>query len=180
MKTIKTHHLVFATVISVLMLTSCDPEQDNQNEQEIITTLRVTATPQPSGTPLVYELSDPDGDGGNSPVTDTIYLAAGVTYNVALEILNESVTPTDTITHEIEEEGVDHQFFFIATGVNVTTAYNDVDLNGNPIGLESVWTTGAASTGTLEIRLKHQPGIKDGNITTGETDIQAVFPAIIQ
>ena len=32
-----------------------------------------------------------------------------------------------------------------------------------------------ASTGTTTVTLKHQPDIKDGNILTGDTDVEVIF-----
>jgi len=172
---------IFLLLAGCAILTSCEPNTDNPNEQEIVTTLRITATEVPVWTPLVFEFNDPDGDGGNAPTIDTLHLAASTTYQVSLELLNESVSPVDTITHEIEEEGTDHQFFFVPAGVSITASYDDQDSNGDPVGLHSTWTTGAASSGTLRLTLKHLDGLpKDGNINTGDTDIQVDFPVSIQ
>ena len=56
------------------------------------------------------------------------------------------------------------------------------------MGLEFTLTTAAtAMTGNLTITLRHEPsknavGVSDGDITNagGETDVQAVFPIVIQ
>lgn len=172
---------IFGLLIISTFFVACEPNDHDHNEQELITTVRITATPQPSGTPLVFQFSDPDGDGGDAPIIDTIMLASSTTYDVSLEILNESVNPADTITNEIEEEATAHQFFFETTGVDINTVYNDLDSNGDPIGLLSVWTAGSISSGTFRLTLKHLDGIpKDNNINTGDTDIQIDFPAIVQ
>ncbi|MBK9461274.1 MAG: hypothetical protein IPN94_18040 [Sphingobacteriales bacterium] len=42
------------------------------------------------------------------------------------------------------------------------------------------FATGAVSTGILTVTLKHQPGTKDNNIATGETDVQVNFSTVIQ
>jgi hypothetical protein len=181
MKKLNHNIAIYFMTFGTLFLASCEPNEDNPNQQEIITTVRIVATPQLSGTPVSFEFNDPDGTGGNAPVIDTIFLAANTTYNVSLELYNEAITPVDTITNEIEEEGTDHQFFFVPTGITINTAYEDQDANGNPIGLLSAWSAGNAASGTLRLTLKHLGGIpKDGNITTGETDIQIDFPAVIQ
>ena len=61
------------------------------------------------------------------------------------------------------------------------------DADGNPIGLATTVTTGAASTGEFTVILRHEPmkdaqGVKDGDITNagGETDIEVNFPVEIQ
>ena len=108
-------------------------------------------------------------------------------YTTTLILLNETVSPVDTISNEVLAEGEDHQFFFAPAGVNITVAYNDVDGNGNPIGLLTTITTSAPSTGTLVVTLRHQPdktaaGVSGGDITNagGETDIEVTFPLVIE
>jgi hypothetical protein len=43
--------------------------------------------------------------------------------------------------------------------------------------LETSWTTGAASSGTFRVVLKHQPGLKSATSgsSTGETDLDITF-----
>jgi hypothetical protein len=66
----------------------------------------------------------------------------------------------------------------ITANINVTIT--DKDGNNLPVGLESLWTTGAASSGAINVVLRHQPGVKDGTETPGDTDIDVVFPVNIQ
>ena len=70
---------------------------------------------------------------------------------------------------------------------NVTTAYTDMDDDGNPLGVSFTLTTGDASTGNLTIVLRHlldknAAGVSDGDITNagGDTDIEVTFPVVIQ
>ncbi|MCB0763865.1 MAG: type 1 periplasmic binding fold superfamily protein, partial [Flavobacteriales bacterium] len=65
--------------------------------------------------------------------------------------------------------------------------YDDMDANMLPIGLESMWTIGAASNGTVIVTLRHEPdktatGVSSGDITNagGETDIEVTFPLVIE
>lgn len=171
--------LLVAGVSSVWMW-SCSPENPgNPNEEEVITSVVITATEGSNSYTFAY--SDPDGDGGNPPAIDTIVLSPSLVYNVTIDFLDETKNPVDTISAEILAEGDEHQIFFTVTSANLTTAYADMDINMAPIGLVSTWTTGAISTGTVMITLKHQPdGTKDGNITTGETDVEISFPIRIE
>jgi hypothetical protein len=125
---------------------------------------------------------DVDGPGGNNPtVFDTIRLAANATYNASITLLNESAIPTQDITAEVEEEGVDHLFCFdLSGGLNVSILRTDADANNLPIGIHSRWSLGTASTGTATIRLRHQPGVKNGQCDPGETDIELNFHTVIQ
>ena len=57
---------------------------------------------------------------------------------------------------------------------------NRTDTDGTfEIGLQSEWVTTTASTGTVTVSLKHQPGIKDGTCDPGDTDVEIQFPIVI-
>lgn len=184
MKTIK---LLSILLFSLVITTSCSNDDDNPepvNEEEVITTLTATLTPVGGGTAITMQSRDLDGDGPDAPViTVDGDLAAGTTYNGTLEALNETETPAEDITEEIEEEDEEHQFFFSATNNIATFDYSDMDGDGNPVGLEFTLTAaGAAGSGTITIILRHEPikdaaGVSDGDITNagGETDISVTF-----
>ena len=61
-------------------------------------------------------------------------------------------------------------------------AITDVDNNQTPlpVGLTSQFKTGAASTGYLQVVLRHQPNVKDGTFAPGSTDFNAGFKVTIQ
>ena len=174
---------IFATVI----LTSCDDDDtpDPVNEEEVITTMTVTLTPNGGGTPVVLQTQDLDGDGPNPPiVTPTVAtLTSGVTYNGVIVLLNETESPAENITTEVEEEADEHQFFYtIGSSLNATTTYTSFDGNGNNLGTEFTLTASAASSGNLTFTLRHEPtkpntGLSDAG---GETDIEATFSVTIQ
>ncbi len=135
---------IFATVIfTTVLFVSCSNDEDiisapampePINEVEVITTLTVTLVPEGGGTAVVLSFQDLDGDGEDAPVINTGDLAAGVTYNGSIELLNETEIPAEDITEEVEEEGLEHQFFFtVGTGLDVTTAYSNFDTEGNPL-----------------------------------------------
>lgn len=153
------------------------------NEEEVITTLEVSLTDVAAGTTETFIFKDPDGDGGAGPTQfDDIVLDAGKTYSCALELLNESVSPAESITEEVEEESGDHQFYLVPSAANITVSNLDTDDNGWPLGINSTWTTGAASSGTIKITLKHKPGLKTAtdDISVGDTDIEVIFDATVQ
>jgi len=179
--------LLSLVIVAAITFTSCnnnDPEV--VNEEEVITTLIATLTPQGGGTAIELRSTDLDGDGPNAPtITVSGNLAANATYTGAVQVLNEAETPTEDITLEVAEEDDEHQFFYTST--LVTTAYTDMDGNGNPIGIQFTLTTGAAGSGTVTITLIHEPnktaaGVSSGDITNagGETDIEATFNITVQ
>jgi len=175
-------------VIAVISLTSCEKEDPEvPNEEELITTLVYTLTPDAGGTAVEFRFTDLDGDGGNAPVITNGTLAANTTYSGAVMFLNETETPAENITEEVAEEAKEHQVFFTVSGANATVSYSDADADGNPIGLASSLVTGAASSGTLSVVLRHEPnksaaGVSDGDITNagGETDIEVTFDVTVQ
>ncbi len=172
---------------SGLLFTACSSDDDVPepvNEEEVITTLTVSLSTDGSATPITLITRDLDGDGPNPPViTVSGNLAAGTTYNGTIVLLNETVTPPENITEEVEEEDDEHQFFYtVGSGLNVTTEYGNFDGDGNPLGTEFTLITGAASSGTLTFTMRHEPkkpntGLADAG---GETDIAASFNVTVK
>jgi hypothetical protein len=174
-------------VLACGMLMSCDKDDDTNdapvNESELITTVTLTMREAGTTNTVTATFRDPDGEGGNPPTQfDEIVLKPNTVYNTTITVLDESKTPAEDITKEIEEEEEeDHQFFFTPTAaLNVSVAYNDTDDNNLPVGLEAIITTGTASTGSLKVILKHQVGTKNNNIATGETDVELNFTTKVQ
>jgi len=175
-------------LFSILFFTACEKDDPEiPNEEEVITTLIYTLTPQGGGTPILFSFQDLDGDGGDAPIVVNGTLAANTTYNGAVTFLNEIENPAEDITEEVEEEAEDHQIFFSVSGANATISYADTDGNGNPIGLASSLVSGAASSGTLTVILRHEPNksasdVAAGDITNagGETDIEVTFDVTVQ
>ncbi len=154
-------------------------------EEEVITTMNVTLAPQGGGTNITLSSQDLDGDGPNAPtVTVSGNLAANTTYDGSIVLLNETETPAENITTEVEAEDDLHQFFFGVSGaLEATTDYSNFDGNGNPLGTEFSLTTGTASSGNLTITLRHEPKKpNDGTLgdAGGETDIAQTFNLTIE
>jgi hypothetical protein len=181
---------IILSALLLIVAVSCKKEKNNTitnppnpNEEELITTFRITFTDSAGIAPqVVASFVDIDGPGGNAPSAfDTIRLLANKTYHASITLLNESVSPAEDITAEVQEEGVDHLFCFeLTSGLHATITRADQDVNGLPIGLLNNWVTGTASTGTATIRLRHQPGVKNGDCAPGETDIELNFYTVIQ
>lgn len=175
---------IFATLLFVSCSSDDDTTPEPVNEEEVITTLTVTLAPNFGGTPITMQMRDLDGDGPNAPViTVSGNLATGVTYNGTLVLLNETVSPPENITEEVEEEGLEHQFFYTTGGgLDATTTYVDFDSAGNPLGTEFTLRAGATSSGTLTFTLRHEPtkpntGLGDAG---GETDIASTFNLTVE
>ncbi len=161
-----------------------DNDCDDCNEQELITTLQlrfVNPISSDTASTRYFTFSDPDGDGGNNPSISTDTLESNTAYLVNVSVLDESQSPSVDLTSEILAEHNDHQFFYtVSSGLALSVDYNDTDNNGLPVGLNLVVNTSSASNGQLLVTLKHQPGIKDNNINTGDTDISVNFPVVVE
>ena len=214
MKTTLRSTICFAIILLFAMASCKKPKNEPAPENpspipdpgEVITTFKLLLTDSATGTVYTYMYKDADGDGGQagfygpgttstSAQTDSVFtLMQNTTYFAEIILLDETKSPADSISNEVEEEGADHMFFFNSTnpsgtpysvtlagsGINIT--YTDLD-TGSPqrgIGLTSRWRTyGAAAKSPLNIILKHQPGTKDGTITSGDTDVDVAFKVII-
>ena len=200
---------VLLTIIFFITLTSClkknnlNANVENplmpENENEIITTMKLTFD---NGTTTTsYMFKDPDGDGGlagfygnlsNSLVLQSdsiINLLTNTTYSVSILLLDETKIITDTISNSVLNEGADHMFFFNSlnpsgnpysvylTGSMTTVTYLDLDDNLRGIGLSTKWQTPSMAMGKsqLFIMLKHQPSVKNGTFGPGDTDIEIPF-----
>ncbi len=173
--------------IAVLSMTSCEDDDAPQiiNEEEVITTVTYTLTNSTDNTDIIVLKSvDADGEGPNAPVeTVSGPLTAGASYNGEVRFENELESPADNITLEVIEEGDEHEVFYTTTVTGVSILKTDVDANGNPLGVTSTVTTGAAGTGSLSIVLRHAPTKPNDNTLTGaggETDVQVTFNVSVQ
>jgi len=209
MKTMKTMNpfrmsTLLAMLFLAIIITSCSSDDDQapeeENEVEVITNLSLIFTNTADASDIVSATAvDADGAGiGELVVLESIDLAADTEYTLTYSILN-ALNPDDVedIAEEIEEEDFDHQIFYgftediFASPVgdgNIDSSsdavnYNDEDVNGNPVGLSTTWTTAAtASTGIFTTRLQHQPDLKSATTgaSDGDTDFNLTFTINIE
>lgn len=180
---------LFLTLLTTSVMVSCSDDDDSPeviNEEEVITTVILDFDAQGASSDFEVRITDPDGDGPLDPVpTGNFALSAGEVYNVSARVLNE-LDPADVedITIEVAEEDDEHQFFYtVSQGTGITVDYDDQDDDGNPIGIDTIFTIDANATNfTLLVTLLHEPnkdgaGVSDGDISNagGETDIEALF-----
>jgi len=175
-------YLILFTALSIFFVSCDDDDPTPENQEELITTLRVTFVDQATQNIYFQVFTDPDGDGGMAPEITTEPLPVDSEFEVDVEFINESVNPPDDITDEVKVEAEEHQVFFVIDQLNLIHEYADEDVNGNPLGIDNRMTTGSAGTGSLRVVLRHEPdksaqGVSDGDITNagGETDIDVVF-----
>lgn len=186
----------------ILLLTACDSNDDLppiENEEETITHVTLTFTPQGAGAAVEASWVDADGEGSSNPVLSDISLTANTAYtlDIILRNLIDADNPVD-ITQEVRDEADEHLFFFEWTDGLFTDPsgdgnvgegqrsdpvnYGDQDTNGLPLGLQTNWTTGSAATGTFRIILSHQPDEKSATSTsvTGDPDVDISWDIVVQ
>ncbi len=181
--------VVMGLVISSLLITSCKKDKvEEPNDEEVITTMKLRFVPVGGGTTLNYQYKDADGPGGAAPTQDEIVLAPSKTYNVTVQLLNETETPAEDITLEVAAEANAHRFYYEpATGSNIVVNGLNNDGNGVPLGITSTWATTAIATGKVKVTLRHFGGTPPGkavgdlvNSSKSRTDIEVEFNTKIQ
>lgn len=195
------NRLPIVIALAVLLLAfGCEVEDPvREDVPELITKVTLTFTPA-VGDPVVVTATDPDGEGVQDVQVDSeIKLEPMKSYSLSLTLANGLVNPSDPqydVTKEVEEEGDEHIFFFswtndifsdplgngnIDSRANAVN-YDDQDVNGLPVGLETFWTAGVASSGDFRIMLKHQPDLKSATSESGvgETDLDLTFTARVE
>ena len=190
LKTMKTMKIYSMYALLAMAMVGCSDDDTPEviNEEELITTVILTLTPE-SGNQVVLTTIDLDGDGPQEPETTVSgSFAENTQYQGVVAFLNQTETPAEDITQEVIEEADEHQVFYtVGEGLNITTTYVDFDSNGNPLGVNITLITGEASSGSLKVTLRHEPnkladGVSNGDITNagGETDITTTFDVSIE
>ena len=206
MKTMKTIRQIgmLPVIATAILLTGCAKEEEEvpeeEHEMEVITDVKLIFTNDNDSNDIVYaRAQDPDGDGVDDlKILDSVNLDVSKSYTLTFEIMNNLETPGEDIGLEIADEDDEHQIFFsfsndafsdpLGNG-NIDNAsdsinYNDVDGNGNPVGLSTGWTTASSTLtgGTFTVKLQHQPDVKTSTSTanTGDTDFELEFVLNIQ
>lgn len=115
----------------------------------------------------------------NTPVLN---LKANASYRVSVLFLDETQSPAGDVTAEIKERQNYHLICFTPLNANVTVKRTDLDTNvpALEVGLQDLFTTGAASTGQLNVQLRHQPNAKNGSCDPGSTDADVTYTVNIK
>lgn len=181
------------------IMSSCEKDDPvPEIDQELITNVtlmftEVNESDEPiAGTSFVVEAVDAQGISGDSPQIATISsLLPGKKYLLDIELYNSIAD--ENVTEEIAEDDEEHQFYFLGTSLVgeaafLTYNYNDMDGNGNPVGLQGYVTvneTLQVNNGTFRVILRHDlnkdfSGANNPNFETfeqagGESDLDITF-----
>ncbi|MCF0061393.1 hypothetical protein MUK70_19330 [Dyadobacter chenwenxiniae] len=174
--------LLLAAAVSFTQCKDAGDDVQIDDENELITSVTLKFTEEGTNNTTSFSYKDADGDGGNAPARfDTIALKPNKTYTLAIELLDESKTPASNITDEVAEESDEHLFVYTpAPSTLLTYTYGDKDANNYVIGLTGKAVTTVAGTGTLKVRLRHQPGTKNGTPSPGSDDVNLDFILKVQ
>ncbi len=168
-------------IVSILA-SSCSNDDDNPgvvNEEETITTVKLSVTESGATTSQVYTWTESN--------QDAITLDANTSYNFKIQFLDES-DPDDVedITEEVIAEKDEHFVFYQTTvgGVTFDNAPDDtIDTDDIAINISTNWSTTDAATGIIRAFLIHEPTSKSGDSRDdfgGETDIEVDFNVTVE
>ena len=190
-KTMKTIKLFIIPMLFLALLASCTSDDNTPVAiiaEELITDVNVVFTNSTDATDVVT-LTANSADGVVEPtLTTSGVFTANATYNTTVTIRDN--VNNENILDEIIAEKDEHFFTYstVATDLftNMVRADNDeVRTDGELLGLNTVWTAGAAGTGTLTLQLIHEPTtVNDdngfGSASGGEFDINNTWDITIQ
>lgn len=174
--------LLLVVLLSSVLVVSCKKDEKkvedphSHDEEELITSFKITFKDSAGVLPeYTASFRDLDGPGGNAPIIfDSINLKANTSYYASIILLNETSTPIDTIANEVLKEAADHLICFESNLPKLNIKRTDSD-GKYELGLKSFWKTSSPEKGNVIIRLKHQPGVKNGSCDLGGTDIELNF-----
>lgn len=164
----KTLQKILFILLVAFSLTACKKDDPvHEHENELINTVKIQFVLDEDVQTFEWKDGTPE----------KITLLADNVYKVNISFFNIDHHEED-ITHEIEEDGVNHQIFLSSTPADLfDVTYTDKDENDKPIGLASDFKTkSSAASGTLRVLLKHYSGDKNGSPSSGSTDIDVQFP----
>jgi hypothetical protein len=178
------------------------------NETITQASLKLTNQANPADTPsCTYTFHLNNNNNVTSVDSTALHLKANSKYNGVVYMLDQTQKPVFVVSNEIAQRQNFHLFFYQPTPINsapvisnttpyipgtpvstslpplnLTIARTDHDTNNPPlqVGLTTLFTTTAASTGNLRFVLRHQPNAKNGTFAPGSTDIDVNFITIIQ
>lgn len=165
-------------ILVASLFVSCSDDPESTNEEEVITTFTVTLDETGGDDQVTFSWDDINLDGivDASEMVTSGPLVLDKVYEASIQILNKSANGEPDITDEIREEKEEHIFCFEVTNVGITISNLDEDKYGMPLGLTSTWTAAVVGSGSVNITLRHQPGVKTGDCPgAGDTDADITF-----
>jgi hypothetical protein len=161
------------TLLSPFFFVGCE-KHNHSTQGEKITKVQIHL--KGSGIDKEFIAEDNDVDGIFNTIQEVV-LPPNATLEAFIHVYDENTSLDD----EIEAEKNDHLFTFSPNPPNLLFITLNTDSNGLPFGQSSTWTTGTPSSGSIQIKLIHEPTNKTNNIDPGgETDFDVTFPVKVQ
>ena len=174
--------LAGGTLILGLLISGCKKEETvvapPTPGNEFLTTVRLVCT-NTANAADVKTVSVKEQPGQPINYTNaTLVLKKNATYNVQVLFLDETKTPVGDITQDIFDRRNYHLVCFEVTGAALSVVRTDLDTNtpALPVGLADKFTTVGIGTGSLNVKLRHQPNAKNGDCSSGSSDADVDFP----
>jgi hypothetical protein len=176
-------------IISMTVLLGCSDKAENpqkNEENELITTVHLHLMKENDSTKIahaVWKDLSPDDEAGRS--IDTLFLDTSTVYRGFIELMDESKNPAIDITEEVEAEKDDHLFIYrqnpLESSIRFSVERTDKDSKNLPVGLRyTLSTRNLQGPSLLLVSLKHQPDIKNGDESLGDTDLEIKIPVKIR
>lgn len=170
-----------------LLLNGCNKEEQSVAptiDNESITTATLQLTNKANSVDVVTATVDKLNATADFSKA-TLNLKANTTYSGVILLSDNSQTPTTDVTAEIKDRQNIHLLIYTpAPAALLTVTLTDKDTNPSPgpypVGLTYEVKTTAASLGTLNVVLRHQPNSKNGTATPGSTDLNTTFPVVVK
>lgn len=164
--------------ITAMAITASSCKKDDKTESENIT--KVVMHLSAAGFDQEFEAKETNGDGVWDSIDEIVLPAGTNNLNCHIHVYDETQSPVLDLTEEIEAESAVHIFTYKISGAELTIKPNDSDSNGKPLNLETLWDTGNASNGTVQVKLHHEPSDKTATDPGGEIDFDVTFPVKVQ
>lgn len=168
--------IFFATATLALLFAACHKHDHTENENITRVELKLSG----AGISQTFTAQETNGDDIWDSIDEVVLPASTAPIQCEVLVYDDTQSPAVNLTTEIAAESAVHLFTYTVTGANLTISSLDVDKNGKPFRQQTSWSTGAASTGSLQVKLYHDPKNKDSANPGGEVDFDISFPVKIQ
>lgn len=132
--------LLLLTTITFVQCKDSGDDVEPDDENELITSVTLDFKEAGTGAMTSFSYKDADGDGGNPASRfDTLMLKANTEYTMTIEFLDESKSPVEDITEEVQEESDEHLLIYTASPATLLTyTYGDKDANNFRSALQAM------------------------------------------
>lgn len=176
----------FVVLFSFIFIFGCKKDKNSQNNgsnntpvapKDSITNLIVTFYNTDDSSNQVGGIYDPDGPGPTQPNYNGVVLLPNTLYNVSIRLEDETGSFVN-ISDKIKANPKDY-FVCFGNNLGMTTVSTDSD-GSHSIGLNfNLTTSSMTGSGNLDLNIKYQKGVKNGQCNPGSLYYSAYVPILI-